>query len=214
MTNDLKKSQLKMIQLNQIEKTFLDLKCDLIDISGFEKWVYQNETEIIKNYSNSIYEELIILDYNNKHSKFRIPKILDINLEKLKKYEFQNILISILSLEKILINEVAYNKYNSVDDTYHRNSFQFKIEKFTISMHNPFDFKNIFSIDTSNEDIQTEIKKRFKSPRNFFQLLLNELNTINLKLVVMGNLDIQDWQSYIKAVSGEKDDLIIARMIR
>ena len=98
-----------MIQLNQIEKTFLDLKCDLIDISGFEKWVYQNETEIIKNYSNSIYEELIILDYNNKHSKFQIPKILDIDLEKLKKYEFQNILISILSLEKILINEVAYN---------------------------------------------------------------------------------------------------------
>ncbi len=58
-----------MIHLNEIERKYLELKKKSIQTSGFEKWVYENEIIIRNVYSDSVYDELIILDYNSKHSK-------------------------------------------------------------------------------------------------------------------------------------------------
>lgn len=197
-----------MIKLNEIELQYLELRMKSIQIADFEKWVYMNEVLIRKTYSNSVYDDLIILDYESRQSKSILAKLLAIDFEKLEKYQLQEVLIKLIESDNLDIGEISHNKYDSVYDPHYRSSFGFKINQIRISINNPFDFGKGFN-ELENEGRAREFKKRFKSPKKFFEMLLDELESQNLKVVVFENLEDVGSNDYVQKVSGSKEDILL-----
>ncbi len=198
-----------MIELNIVERKYLNLSKGLININQFEQWVYGNEQDIIKLYSKQIYEDLIILNYSDSHAKSNLVKIINIDFERLKRFQVQNLLLELIKFESEELEEVIFDEYGFIYDVHHRHAFSFNINFITISLTLPFElepFKEKFNV----EKVKEEIRTRFKKPHKFFQMLLDELFNGRLEVVVLENFADIDSRDYIKVISPKSDEVSIS----
>lgn len=199
---------LQKYSINQIESKFLDLKNEIINIRDFEKWVNENEEIIINNSSQSIYNDLIILDYSNKHAKAELIKILAIDFRKLEFYQLCQRLENLICSENLRIENIRHSRDNSLYDPYSRYYFDFNINGIHIGMHNPFILNSSnYSIDDFERS--SEFEKRFLNPNIFFELILSNLNSSMLKIVVEEELADVDSNDYIETFCGTKEDVVV-----
>lgn len=197
-----------MIELNEIEHKFLELRSKSISIEDFENWVYENESLIKRVSSESIYDELIIFNYKTVHSKVALPKILAINYERLESFQLQEVLIKLINSSEFELENITHDIYDSVYDAYSRLSFGFEINGFGIYLNNPFNFGKAF-IDLSDDDKCEKFKIKFKNSKFFFKFILEELESSSLKLVTNERLESLDGIDYSREFSGLKSDLLI-----
>jgi len=194
--------------LNSIERKFLDLKDDLIEISEFENWVYSSESEIIKTTSRSIYDDLIILNYGGKHSESEIAKILSIDFYKLELYQLCQHLEKLIYSENLKIEDIRHNKDNSIYDPYFRYYFDFSIKGTNIGMNNPFSL-NSMNYDIGEEKRKNEFEQKFKNINVFFQLIAENLDSDQVRVVTSQELAEVDSNDYTIAYCGTKTDIVL-----
>ena len=199
-----------MVTLNILEQKYLEFKLGVITIFDFEQWVYTHEDEIISASSESMYEDLIILNYNTRHSKSMLSKTISADYEKLEHHQLQEILIKLLDSEKFKItNAIIPGKYSHYDDPHYRISLRLEINNIMFRLHNPFVFeKDLW--DLNNEDRSKLLISKFTHPRRFIKTLKESLETSNLRLVVAEFLNSGYYNNYTEYVSGTKDDLVIS----
>jgi len=197
-----------MIELNKIEQQFLDLKEGIIGMVDFEKWVYANEKLFLDLYSVEVYNDLIILDYQNQHSKAELPQILSIDFKRLEQFQLQEILIALINSEPLELENIQHDQYDSVYDPHYRSSFYFEMNGINVWMNNPFRFDKELS-NQSDEYRSQEFKKRFRNPRKFLEVLLENLECSPVKLVVGENIKELPFRDFFQENSGTKEELLI-----
>lgn len=192
--------------MKHIEYKFNELRRNQINIREFEDWVYQNEEVIIAQYSNWVYDQLIILNYN-EHGKSEVAKIIEIDYYKLELYELQSTIDSLLNLNINEISEVKHDLYESAYDPHSRVWFGFKISDVGMGINYPFQYNKEFP-KLNNSERNQIFKEKFKNPDKFLKTVLEQVNSNTFKLVVMENLEDIDSNDYTEAISGNKDDIL------
>lgn len=189
--------------LNTLEIKYSDIRQGLLSIREFENWVYNNEAEILKYYSQDTYESLIILNYNNVTAKREIGEILEIDFRKLELSGVLVILDKLIGSSKVLDNF----EYSDSED-YTNYVFSFKLNDIPIAILNPFELDN-FHFSLGDSVRVEEFKARFVNPQYFFQFLKSELISNRGKLVVKEELEEQSIIDYSEAFFGTQEETYI-----
>ena len=190
-------------KLNPLEEKYVKLKNDEITIVDFEEWVYENEIVIEEYYSQSVYDNLIILDYASRESKAELVKALSIDFRKLELISLYNTISQILKSTCEIDDLVCQDSSD-----YFNYDFAFKIEGVAVSILNPFRLINA-NIDIDSKERVTEFRDRFKNPRYFFELLKSELNTENIRLVIQEEISEMHYDHHSEAYSGTQEEIYI-----
>lgn len=189
--------------LNPVEEKYKELKNEIISIEDFEKWIYNNENLIKKNYTQSVHDNLIILNYKAKESKNELAKILNIDFRKLELSSINMLLVKLIN-SKSEIGNVVCN-----DSPDHGNYvFSFEFEGLLIGLMNPFNLVN-YHYDMGNDLRVSEFKERFRNPKHLFTILKDELNTENLRLVINEEIADVDSNYYYEAHCGTDEEIYI-----
>jgi len=194
------------IKLKNIELKFNELRNKKIDIKEFEEWIYFNEKAIKEQYSDWVYDQLIILNYN-EHVISDLAKIIEIDYYKLELFELQSTINSLIDLDIEEINDVNHDLYESVYDPYSRVRFGFKINDVVMGINYPFKHNKEFP-KLSNTERNQIFKEKFKHPCKFLITLLEEVNSKCFKLVVKENMEDIDRNDYTERLYGTKNDIL------
>lgn len=190
-------------KLNPVEEKYVKLKNDEITIFDFEKWVYENQIVIEKHYSQSVYDNLIILNYSSRDSKEELVKALEIDFRKLELISLYNFISKILNSTceiRDLVCRDSIEYFNYV--------FAFKIDGIAIAILNPFKLINA-NFDIDSKERVAEFRERFKNQRYFFELLRSELNTENIRLVIHEEISEMHFNHHSEAYSGTGEEIYI-----
>lgn len=196
------------LTIKNVEHQFNELRKEEISIKEFESWVYLNESSIKEQYSNTIYEELIILDYNDRHVKSDLAKVLELDYYKLELFDLRRTIKSILDSGAVLLSEISHDLYESVYDPHSRVWFGFKINEIGMGMNYPFDYSKEFP-KLSQSERNRLFKQKFAKPDMFLKVLLNKIELKKSRLVIMENLKDIDNNDYTEAIYGTKSDILI-----
>jgi len=190
-------------ELNPVEEKYVELKSKIISISDFEKWVYDKE-ELIKGYYNqSIYDDLIILQYQNTEAKSELTKILNIDFRKLELSSINRYLVKLITSNREIANVVCNDSHD-----YRNYLFSFNLEGISIGLLNPFKLIN-YHYDMDNNLRVIEFKERFRNPNKLFSILKAELNTENVRLVIKEEIADVHLNHYREAYSGNNEEIYI-----
>ena len=160
-----------MIRITDIEKKYLELLESDITIQQFESWVYENEEIFVKETSQSIYQELLELNYKSKGIRYELSKLIKIDSERLIKYKIQRKISKILEGTVPRIEDLKYQMLFDLETF----SFSFRIGGINFLMHNPFDdneFKGI--TDDNRVDL---FESKFKDERLFLDTVNQMIET-------------------------------------
>ena len=160
-----------MIRITDIEKKYLELLESDITIQQFESWVYENEEIFVKETSQSIYQELLELNYKSKGIRYELSKLIKIDSERLIKYKIQRKISKILEGTVPRIEDLKYQMLFDLETF----SFSFRIGGINFLMHNPFDdneFKGI--TDDNRVDL---FESKFKDERLFLDTINQMIET-------------------------------------
>ena len=165
-----------LIKINPYEEKFLNILNGESSLEKFENWLYKNEMMLKSQMPNEIYNELLLLNYKSKESKYDLAKTLDIDYERLELYEIQQLLKNELEKEPIL------KSVNYEIDVYELAfiSFDFEIGNLKFRMHNPFKMDKFPKLtDTEREN---RFLENFGSCKQFLISLIDSIGTDNFRV--------------------------------
>jgi len=195
------------LTLRNVEHQFYQLRKEKLNIKEFETWIYQNELSIKEQYSASVYDDLILLNYNNDHAKYDLAKILEIDYRKLELYELRRNINSISNTGKNELNEISHDLYDSIYDPHSRVLFRFKIGKIRMGINYPFLYTQDFT-NLSKPERNLLFKEQFKKPIKFLKIVLEKVESNEFRIVVLENLESVDNIDYTETICGSKDDIM------
>lgn len=165
-----------MIEVSIYEEKFLEILSGKISIEIFENWIYENEKNLPAQLPGEIYNELLLIDYRTKESKYDLAKALNIDYEKLELYEIQQLIKTELENEPIL------NRVNYEIDAYELGFIllDFEIGALKFRMHNPFKIETFAELN--DEERENIFASNFGSGKQFLKYLLDSIGTDNFRV--------------------------------
>ena len=190
-----------MINLNTVEKKYLEIIEDKTSIKDFENWLYKNQEEISSNSSLELYEELIQINYNSTESKHILSKVINIDFEKLELYQIQQLIINAIESQETNIKRVNYEL-----DVYEMShiSFDFSIGGVAFRMHNPFKLLNFVNLE--NEEREFEFSSQFGDGLQFLNSILNSLETDDFRVYNYKEHEQVDRMTNTKIILTKEDE--------
>ena len=166
-----------MIALNLIEENYFALYESRLSLEDFEQWIYANEASVSALTGNELYFELMALNYRSTEALYALKKLLRIDFEKCFKYKIQQQLWSVLqSKHEVVLEDVQH--VLMYEDLF-RINYAFQILGVKFLMHSPFVFMEFAGM--SEEERVGQFILKFKHPRRFLELLIEGLNTDQIR---------------------------------
>lgn len=165
-----------MIKINTYEEKFLEILKGKSTLTDFENWLYQNEEILTTELSSEIYNDLILLNYNTKESKYELARALEVDYEKLELYEIQQTIANELK-QKPTLNSVNYEI-----DVYELDfiSYDFQIGSLKFRMHNPFEIENFPNL--TNAERERIFYENFGSGEQFLKYLIDSIGSKDFRV--------------------------------